>query len=288
MRAILVTVFSLGLLGCKTTTNEVVVGNPTTDTTDTANATDAADAADSADATPGPGADATDAADAADGADSSDGTDGSDGAVWPPGGESTVCDPPYGETGNPTGYPFNGLDHTPATAKSANISYSFDCTKCPNGYKDIVGRYRRYIDDNATLPDPKDEWELWEFEGNAFTNTINAVDSKEAGGDGLRHEVTVRGYYFCPDPVDLGDMEAIQYWNVIIVYTEVSDPGVFGIEAGAVDLCFLGFSTDTKGEDIGLGCNLFWDPKGTWQQTDTYCRVGSTVAGRVCEEPLGQ
>ena len=283
---LLLTVSLLGL-GCDAETKTELIGTP--DTSASTTATDSADSTDGQDGTAaGDGTDSTDATDGSestDSADAADATDGVDGVI--PDGEDLVC-ADGGEPGHATGYPFTGLKVTPSTPKSQGISYDFTCTKCPKGYGFISGTYRRYTDENPGLPKPSDEWETWSFEGNAFTSVINAIDAKENGGDGERHTVTSHGYYFCPPPSELGDMDSIEFWNVVLVYTDVSEEGVFGITAGAADLCFLGASTDGNGkdsEDIGLGCNLFWDPKGTWQQTDTYCKVGSTVLGRPCEDP---
>ena len=214
-------------------------------------------------------------------ADNTDGTDGTDGSADPwsfiPDGQDQVCATPFKYTGNnPTFYPFTGRSYDAPD----NNSYSFSCTRCPTGYDFVAGKYRRYIDENPELPKADDESELWEFKGNAFINRIEAVDS----ADGQRKTVVAKGYYFCPDAGTL-PFKTPDFWNVMLVYTEVDPPGAFGIEVGATDPCFLGFSIESGGDDILVGCNFLWDPKESAAQQDTYCRVGSMVQGRLCTDP---
>jgi len=271
----------LVLAACTMTVNEQIIGGG-----DTSSADGAADVSDgTTDATDGEdGTEAGDGTDGSDSTDASDGTDGlTDGTDWIPTGTNTVC-ATAAEPGDTVGWPFTGLQYTPQTEKSGSDQYAFTCTKCPNGYDGVGGKYRRFIDDNASLPDPKDSAETWEFIGNAFINIIDEVDS----GTGKRARVTARGYYFCPEPDEFFDqIEGKEWWNVVLVYTEVDPPGAFGIDPGVADPCFFGFSTEGGfGNDLGVACNLFWDPKGTWQTTDTYCRIGATVNGRSCEDPF--
>lgn len=280
-RTLLTTALSLG---CTMTVREIGAAG----STDGEMTTDSTGGGGGADGRGGAvGGDVTVAGDGTDSADTSvrGGTDSMGGRDWPPGGENVTCTDNFG-VGHERGYGFQPFVYTPQTSKSEGSTYSFTCTRCPNGYADISGTYRRYVDDNPTLPDPSIERETWTFDGNAFTGLIDAVDKLEFGGDGKRHMLTTRGYYFCPEPEALFGIDSVEYWNIVLVYTYVSEPGAFGIVVGATDPCFLGFSTQTKGDDIGVACNLEWDPKGTWQTTDLYCKVGATVEGRLCEDPF--
>lgn len=216
-----------------------------------------------------------------------DSTGGTTGPDLGTGGDSSFCgtqdkvceENKGGNTGDTCA--FEGLTYTPNTVKRQNVTFNFTCTACPGGDFGIKGKYRRYVNEDPTQPDPSTSAETWEFFGNRFVNIISDVDS----GDGQRKTVKAEGYYFCPDPNEILGIDPV-WWNVVLVYAKVEPAGAFGIMPGVVDPCFLGVSTATGSNDLGLGCNLFWDPKDTWQTTDTYCKIGSEVFGRPCTDPF--
>jgi len=199
-----------------------------------------------------------------------------------PTGEDIVCEGAAAPQTGVQGVPFQGVTVTPETPKSSGVTYDFSCTMCPNGALGIGGKYRYFKDDDVTLPDGTEYRETWQFFGNRFVNVIEGTDS----GDNQWKTVVAEGYYFCPNPDELGSIQYKDFWNVVLVYTGADPVGAFGIEPGAVDLCFLGVETIGGADRIGLACNLFWDPAGTWQTTDEYCLLGSSFDGKECADPF--
>lgn len=208
-------------------------------------------------------------------------TGGTTGGI--PQGADNVCEGATPPTGAEGAYPFKGLTHTPETPKSSGVTHNFTCTMCPGGTLGIKGTYKYFTEDNVDTPDPAVWKETWEFFGNRFVNVIEGVDS----GDNQHKSVVAEGYFFCPDPDELDWIKSPDFWNVVLVYLDAKPAGAFGIEPGSIDLCFLGVE-NMAADRIGLACNLFWDANGTWQTTDQYCKLGTTLGGRTCSDPFAE
>lgn len=216
------------------------------------------------------------------------GTDGTGIDTSIPDGTDIVCT--GGAEGNGGGYPFTGLSIKPESPKASGATYNFTCTMCPGGTLGVKGKYKYFIWEGDTakpnLPEPSEWAETLEFDGNHFINVLEGVDSV----DSEKKTVTAAGYYFCPKTEELQDIKYKDYWNTVWVYTDAAPAGGFGISAGAVDLCFLGVNASplVGANDIRVECNLFWDPAGTSQAVNHYCRLNSELDGRKCENPFEQ
>ncbi len=206
-----------------------------------------------------------------------DGTTG----ITPPDADDIVCEDAFEPTNAEGAYPFTGFSVTPSTPKSQGVTFDFSCTKCPGGTLGITGKYKYFENDDVRSPDPGDWKETWEFYGNRFVNHIRGVDT-----DGQMKEIVSEGYYFCPTTKELTGIKSPDFWNVVIVYLTATPNGPFGIEAPVADLSFLGVETIGGADRIGVAVNQFWDPDATWQNTHQYCRIGTTLGGRVCEDPF--
>ncbi|MFT7624004.1 MAG: hypothetical protein ACI9WU_003190 [Myxococcota bacterium] len=198
-----------------------------------------------------------------------------------PTGENVVC-PTAKEQPTGKGYPFTGFEVSPDTPKSSGTTYSFPCTMCPGGTLGISGKYKYFEGDDVSSPSTEEWSETWEFDGNRFVNRLAGVDS----ADGVRKEVVTEGYYFCPDPDALTDIKSPDFWNVVLVYLKATPNGAFGIDAPVADLAFVGIETIGAADRIGVAVNLWWDPAATWQTTDQYCRIGTELNGRPCDDPF--
>lgn len=210
-------------------------------------------------------------------------TGGTTGIEKPDPADEKVCEDASKAPDPYVGYAFTGLTHTPQTPKSNGITYNFSCTKCPGGTLGITGKYKYFEEDDVATPDPAQWKETWEFDGNYFVNIIEGIDT-----DGKMKQVRAEGFYFCPDGSELGDIKYKDYWNVVLVYLTAVPAGPFGIEPGAVDLSFLGVDAGQGAISIYAELNLYWDPAGTSQGQNQYCRIGSDYLGRPCEDPFAQ
>ena len=202
-----------------------------------------------------------------------------------PQGEDKVCAEVMKDSQTVKAWPFLGLSYTEkAGDKNPGTTHDFTCTQCPGGLKYLQNVTFRYFDGKHpnTIKDinGNDYKDTITFNGNMFTEHLVAVDS----ATGKVEDATTTGYFFCPDPEELGTgLSAGGYYNTVWVYVDVTPAGAFGIEPGATNPCFLGYNPGDS--SIGIGCNVLWDPKGTNQTEDEYCIIGSTVLGKTCTDP---
>jgi hypothetical protein len=198
----------------------------------------------------------------------------------PLGGEDSVCGGATAASG--VGTPFSGLTVKPGTAESEGTEWTFTCTKCPGGMLWIEGKYVYFQNDNVRSQGPGDYQETLTFSGNSFVNVIKGVDT-----DGVMKEAKVIGYYFCPDQTELLPMKFLEHWNIVIVYVSTDSPGAFGIYGNVADLAFMGGIVGSYPlSRINLQVNLLWDVAGSYQTSVEYCRVGTTLNGKVCTDPF--
>ncbi|MFT5429881.1 MAG: hypothetical protein ACI9OJ_000554 [Myxococcota bacterium] len=249
-----------------------------------------------ADATGGTGGDAattgTDGTDGTSGTNGSDGTDsttgltGSDNAGKQtfeiPQGTDIVCeDPKAKDLQQDDGWPFTGVDATPNEGQT----YGFTCTMCPGGTNNVNGKYRFFLNDRLDEPDASVYRETMEMQGNAFIN-VRWYDNPESG---KVERLIAKGYYFCPEPGALSDINFTDWWNTVWVYTSVeSDGSYFNLPVGHAEPCFLGVALGggSAANDALLDCNSDWDKKGGSDTGGQLCRIGSTILGQDCVDPF--
>jgi hypothetical protein len=206
-----------------------------------------------------------------------DSSEGADAGTKPPEGEggNQVCGGADPWTGK--GVPFKGLDYTAPT----NTAYSFTCTSCPGGIAGFEGTYR-YISEKWDIkPDTPQTFQAadidtLQFEGNWFT--ISRRDLNTGKID------TASGYYFCPDPNELG-FAKIGYFNTVWYFDTIQGSTMFNTKPGTVNPVHVGGSLDV----VEMQGAPNWDPGsgGICPGPDCleYCRIGSTVDGVPCKAP---
>lgn len=183
--------------------------------------------------------------------------------------------PPTGKTN----VPVNNV-----TVTQSGQSWTFTCSMCPGGYNWLSGRFKYYENDDPDQPTPSSYRESLTFDGNTFENVLEGVDS----GTSQSVKATAKGYFFCPSSIELTNMAAPGYFNVVLVYDSVQPEGAFGINAGDKDLCFVGYSIDPVGgfSDILIKCNTDWSTNGTTETEAQYCKVNSQTLGKLCKDPF--
>lgn len=152
--------------------------------------------------------------------------------------------------------------------------YNFNCTLCPGGYPDVQGTYKRYLGDNL-FSDPNVP-EVISFTDNDFIRAFKFTV------DGQEEEALAYGFFFCPEPSDLVGQEAPDFWNMVMIYTAVDPPGVFGLTPGVADLCFFGENLEVGPSDIGLACSRPWDGNPSMQSQ--FCLIGATIGDQTCPD----
>ena len=178
-----------------------------------------------------------------------------------------LCDPsqvdlgPHGAT-----YPWGGL--TVAGKR-------YTCNRCPTGLRDFQGRWRAHGWDSAGDPDyalgmtaGPDDAETLFVDGNTFYSRI--YDRQDDAS------VEVRGWFFCGQKPEQSDEHL--FWVVL----EASPPGTFGFSPGTIfetDVILSAFNDNkliTYLDDIGAPTSV----------DIGYCRIDTTRAGQVCNDPF--
>jgi hypothetical protein len=206
--------------------------------------------------------------------DSSGGDDTGSGPLPGQGGDQ-LCGGADPWTGK--GVPFKGLEYTAPT----NKAYNFTCTSCPGGIAGFEGSYR-YISEKWDIkPDTPQTFQAadidtLQFEGNWFT--ISRRDLNTGKID------TASGYYFCPDPNELG-FAKIGYFNTVWYFDSIQGSTMFNTTPGTVNPVHVGGSLDV----LEMQGAPNWDSNsgGICPGPDCleYCRIGSTVDGIPCKAP---
>jgi hypothetical protein len=189
--------------------------------------------------------------------------------------EDLICaggDPPTGK-----GVPFKGFEYSAPSGKN----YEFTCTSCPGGIAGMEGKYR-YISEkwdiqpNTPQTPLKADIDTIEFDGNWFTFTrrepnIGVID-------------TASGYYFCPDPDELGFAKS-DYFNTVFYFDSIQGNTMFNVEAGMANVVHVGGTLDLI-ETQGVP-NWNDQTGGICPGPDCmdYCRIGTMVNGVPCTEP---
>lgn len=180
------------------------------------------------------------------------------------------------------GVPFKGLQYQVPNGKS----YDFTCTSCPGGILGVDGKYRYYDllkwdlfpnTPQAFTPSGAADIDTITFEGNWFTISRRDLNTGQVE--------TASGYYFCPDPTELG-FAKVDYFNVVLVYETFEGNGVmFNVTPGTAVPAHIGGSL----EALELQGVPNWNSQmgGICPGPDClhYCQVGSVIEGTPCTDP---
>lgn len=157
--------------------------------------------------------------------------------------------------------PWQGFTHKGKT---------YTCNTCRGGYPNLVGGWRLVdFDTEDPTVDMNGYKERLSFDGNTFEMRMSGEDL------GKQVEAVATGWYFCTDGIELSNQRSI------FIFDKVEPDGAFGWKGGAI----------TSAETLTQGTNKlafgFSDEfEGKLPGYSTYCKVGSTVSGKACDDPF--
>jgi hypothetical protein len=156
----------------------------------------------------------------------------------------------------------------------------YTCNNCPNGLDFFAGSWR-FVDfatEDPATPLKNGYKERLTVVGNTWRLDMAGLDL------GKPVQATVQGWYWCADPVELKSA------NQVFVAETVSPEGAFGWASGLVFSGAVLVATDSPDPDhpdaIAWGFYLGFESGSHYDAI--YCRVGSTMAGHACSDPMAQ
>jgi hypothetical protein len=182
-----------------------------------------------------------------------------------PAGESVECNVPAEQKhlGEGRAYPVTGLNAPGA---------DFTCTTCPKGLDWLNGRWMFF----ENVPGDAPFVEIFEFDGNTFTNVIVGEDKDLAPGKVTT--MTMHGYYFCPSKAEYASLRKV------FVVLAVDPPGAFGNKAGDNWPCDILEAGDVSNSFL-LWCDFDWDGTTPMRDQYQYCRENEMYDGVACDIP---
>jgi hypothetical protein len=149
---------------------------------------------------------------------------------------------------------------------------TYTCNACRGGYAVDQGSWRAidFATEDPTTPLGDDYKEALTFDGNTFSMHISGLDL------GAPTEAVIEGWMWCADPAEM------KSGNSVFVVTKVQPEGAFGWNSGLV------FSGNLKHSGANLlAWGFFMGFEKDWVGEALYCRIGTMIGSKPCEDPFG-